>query len=94
MIPKTTEGKYPTNSVQPITDSGGRLMCMREELEFHWPGRQPCRGLSTSQQRRNRRRWWLEQMRYAVDSTPAEPYYSQRFNSATALRDASLSIVP
>jgi hypothetical protein len=42
---------------------------MKEQLEFKWPGRNGSRS-STSQRRRNRCRWWFEQMRHAVEEAP------------------------
>jgi hypothetical protein len=43
---------------------------MREQLEFKWNGRKACRRTSLGQRRRNRTRWWFEQMRHAVEQAP------------------------
>jgi len=59
---------------------------MRQQLEFRWNGRQPCRRLSRSERRRNRRRWWFEQMRRVVESAVPPGCCRQEFNGASALR--------
>jgi hypothetical protein len=43
---------------------------MREQLEFKWNGRKACRRVSGSHRRRNRGRWWFEQMRQLVEQAP------------------------
>ena len=40
----------------------------KEQLEIRFQGNSPRRGPLRSQQRRNRARWWFNQMRQVVDS--------------------------
>jgi len=43
---------------------------MKEQLEFKWFRRVGSLRISGSRQRRNRCRWWFEQLRRAVEQAP------------------------